>query len=392
MKVKIGGPFKVTAPMRANVNDILRSGRLSPGPFVKEFERKFAGYHNVPNGVMTNSGTSALVVALQALKEIEGWEVIEEQYDPPIYPEVIVPAITFVATINAVLHCSLRPILVDVDPVTYTIDTDQIEAKISDHTKAIVPVHAFGLPANMSPILKLASEYNLKVIEDACESLGATYNGGQAGAWGDIGCFSFYMSHHITAGVGGMAITGNPWYARRMRSLISHGWDRKEAPMDETEYDFEAIRQRYHFKSIGHSFRATEIEAAIALPQLDTLKADIQRRVDNAKALTAGLKPFADKLQLPTCPYNRSHALMMYPIILKVGGKWDLIRHLEKAGIETREMLPLTNQTCYEELFNEDDYPEAKWINRQGFYVGCSQYLTGEHMDYISEKMGEYFD
>jgi dTDP-4-amino-4,6-dideoxygalactose transaminase len=349
---------------------------------VKNFEDAFAIYHRVTQAVMTNSGTSALVVALQALKEIEEW---------PPGTEIICPAITFVATVNAVIHCRMTPVLVDVDPTTYTIDRDKIEAAISPRTKAIIPVHAFGLPADMSPILKLANDYNLKVIEDACESLGATYNGHTVGSLGDIGCFSFYMSHHITAGVGGMTITGNPWYARKMRSLVNHGWDRKEAPMDATEFDFDAIRQRYHFKAIGHSFRATEFEAAIALPQLDALKEIIKARVDNAKTLTAGLKPFADKLQLPKCPYNRSHALMMYPLVLREGDKWDLIRHLEKAGIETREMLPLTNQPCYDGLFDEDDYPVAKWINEQGFYVGCSQYLNESQMNWIGAQVGGYF-
>jgi dTDP-4-amino-4,6-dideoxygalactose transaminase len=378
--------------MKDNVHKVLNHqgvanwGRLSPGPFVAEFEKKFAAYHGVTQAVMTNSGTSALVVALQALKEVEEW---------PDGSEVICPAITFVATINAVIHCNLKPVLVDVDSITYTMDTDQIEGKITDQTVAIVPVHVFGLPADMFQIYHLADHYNLKVIEDACEALGATYNGYPVGGSRDIGCFSFYMSHHITTGVGGMAITGNPWYARKMRSLVNHGWDRKEAPMDATDFDFEAIRQRYHFKSIGHSFRPTELEAAIALPQLATLKTDIQRRVDNAKLLTSGLRPFAERLQLPTslptCPYNRSHSLMMYPIIFREGDKWDLIRHLEESGIDTREMLPLTNQPCYDGMFDEGDYPVAKWINEQGFYVGCSQYLTDEHMGYVVEKMGEYF-
>lgn len=389
MDVKIGGPFQVTAAMKDNIHKVLNSqgvpnwGRLSPGPFVKEFEQKFAAYHNVNQGVMTNSGTSALVVALQALQEIEEW---------PEGAEVICPAITFVSTINAVIHCGLKPVLVDVCPSTYTIDTDLIEGKITPNTKAIMPVHTFGLAADMSPILKLASNHNLKIIEDACESLGASCNGLPVGGLGDIGCFSFYMSHHITAGGGGIAITGNPWYAEKMRSLISHGWSRKIAPMDATEFDFEEMRNRYRFTTIGYNFRPVELMTPFTIPQLETLRANIKARVDNAKTLTAGLKPFRDRLQLPVCPYNRSHSLMMYPIVLREGDKWDLCRHLEEAGIETREMLPLTNQPCYEGIFDEDDYPVAKWINQQGFYVGCSQYLTSEHMGYVAEKMGEYFE
>lgn len=383
MKVKIGGPFKVTAPMRTNVQNVLNSGRLSPGPtFVGAFEKNFSEYHQVTNAIMTNSGTSALVIALQALKEVEGW---------PDGSEVIVPAITFVATVNAVIHCNLKPVLVDVNAYNYTIDTDLMIYAITPLTKAIIPVHVFGLPADMHPIQRLAQAHNLKVIEDACEALGATYSGRPTGGIGDIGCFSFYMSHHITSGVGGMAITGNPRLAYKMRSLISHGWDRENAPMDQTEFDFEEIRGRYHFTSIGHSFRATEFEAAIALPQLDTLEENIQRRVAYAKRLKKGLEPFADRLHISHCPHNRTHSYMMYPIVVRDGKKWPLIKHLEKNGIETREMLPLTNQPCYRGVFNEADYPIAKWINEGGFYIGCSQYLSQDHLDYTIEKFGEYF-
>ncbi|KKN30245.1 hypothetical protein LCGC14_0835950 [marine sediment metagenome] len=385
VKVKIGGPFEFTPPMRANVQNVMNSGRLSPGPtFVGAFEKNFREYHQISHAVMTNSGTSALVIAIQALKELEGW---------PDGSEVIVPAITFVATVNAVIHCNLKPVLVDVRADDYTIDTDLIlNDAITTRTKAIIPVHVFGLPADMHPIQHLAQNHDLRVIEDACEALGATYNGQPVGAIADIGCFSFYMSHHITAGVGGMAITGNPRYAWKMKSLLNHGWDRLTAPIDVMTFDFEAIKSRYHFTSIGHSFRATELEAAIALPQLDTLKSDVRRRVTRAKRLSDGLKTFADKLQLPFCPpHNRTHSYMMYPIVVRDGKKWPLIKHLEKNGVETREMLPLTNQPCYEGLFDENDYPIAKWINEGGFYIGCSQYLTRDHLDYTIEIFGEYF-
>jgi CDP-6-deoxy-D-xylo-4-hexulose-3-dehydrase len=383
MKVPIGGPFQTTPAMADNVSNVMQSGRLSPGPYCTQFERKFANWHDSQDAIMTNSGTSALIVALQAMQEIEGWG---------IGSEVIVPSITFVATLNAVLHCNLVPCIVDVDPTTCTLDVSQMVDKIKPGlTKAVIPVHAFGLPCEMFPMQSFATYYDLKIIEDACEALGATYSGQFVGGIGDIGCFSFYMSHHITAGIGGMAITSNPWYARKMRSLVNHGWEREKAPMDETEYDFDKIRRRYHFTSIGHSFRPSEFEAAIALAQLPVLPDILARRRQNAKMLSEGLKGFAHLLQLPMTPYNRSHAYMMYPIVLREGDKWQLIDHLEKNNIETREMLPLTNQPCYKGLFNETDYPVAKWINEQGFYIGCSQYLNEDHMAYVIEKFEEYF-
>ena len=386
MKIRLGD-FKMTSEMRANVDQALASGRLSPGPFVKKFEGKFAEHHRPANGrtmygVMSNSGTSSLKVALQALKEIHGW------YNGDA---VIVPALTFVATINVVLQCGLVPVLVDVNPDDYTIDASQLEAAITPRTKAIMPVHTFGLAADMGTIYSIAYDHDLRIIEDTCEALGATYSGSPVGSVGDISCFSFYMAHHITAGVGGMAVTNNVEYADKMRSLINHGWERETAPMDATEFDFDEIRQRYYFTSVGHSYRPTELEAAIALPQLATLEENIKQRRDNARTLSKKLNRFSGKLQLPKGRYNARHAFMMYPIVLKEGDKWGLIRHLEESGIETREMLPLTNQPVYEGLFDEDDYPVAKWINEQGFYVGCSQYLTDEHMNYAADTIGQYF-
>lgn len=382
MKVRIGGPFQVTAPMITDVHKVLETGRLSPGTFVKEFEGRFAQYHAVDHGVMTNSGTSALRVALQAMKELHGW------YNGAA---VIVPAITFVASVNVVLQCNLTPVLVDVNADDYTVNVDRVLDAITPRTKAIMPVHTFGLPADMGAIRDIADNYNLRIIEDACEALGAMYNGIPVGSLGGIGCFSFYMSHHITAGVGGMAITDDPSYARKMRSLINHGWEREVAPMDIDEFNFDEIRKRYYFTSIGHSFRPTELEAAIALPQLDTLHENVKRRIQNTIHLTNSLVKF-DELQLPKFPQDRLHSCMMYPLILKKGDKWALMEHLERNGIETREMLPLTNQPCYEGLFDEDDYPVAKWINAQGFYVGCSQYLTGEHMSYVADTIGEWLN
>jgi len=204
LDVKLGD-FAATDDMKRNVIQVLDSGRLSPGPFCADFERMFADFHRKTHAIMSNSGTSALVVALQALKEVEEW---------PDGSEVIVPAITFVATVNAVIHCGLKPVLVDVDPGDYTIDTSLIIEALTLKTKAIIPVHVFGLSVNMSVVQRVASDFNLKVIEDSCEALGATYAGERVGSIGDIGCFSFYISHHNPTAIGGMVFASNPKYAQ----------------------------------------------------------------------------------------------------------------------------------------------------------------------------------
>lgn len=385
------GTFEATAPIRQRVNAVLDSGRLSYGPVSREFEQRFAEMHGCNYGVLTNSGTSSLVVALQALKELHGWQDGDE---------VIVPALTFVATVNAVLHNRLRPVLVDVDPLTYNIDARQIEQAITERTRCILPVHLFGQPADMSAISTIAWRHrvkhriNLKIVEDSCEAVLAQWGlktpvgPSYVGSLGHIGCFSTYAAHLLNTGVGGICTTDNEDYAKKMRSLVNHGIDLTELPNGES-YDPTFLARKFRFTSIGHSFRITELESAIGLAQLDDLPAMIEKRQQNAAILTAALEPLTDYIQLPHTHVQATHSFMMYPIVLRQGSKWPVIHHLQRAGIECREMVPLTNQPCYRDIFCEDDYPVAKWVNESGFYVGCHQGLDGGHMRYIADVLKE---
>ena len=366
------GTFEATDEIRRRVNDVLDSGRLTYGPVSREFEQRFAWMHGCEYGVVSNSGTSSLVVAIQAMKELHGWADGDE---------VIVPALTFVATVNAVLHNRLTPVLVDVDPATYNIDTTKIIAAITGKTRCMIPVHLFGQPAEMGDVSRIAELCDLRVIEDSCETMLAKWSGLPVGSWGDIGCFSTYVAHLLVTGVGGMSTTSNPDYAQKMRSLVNHGIDLTELPSGD-EYDPTFLARKFRFTSIGHSFRITEIEAAIGLAGLDALPDMIAKRQQNAHTLMQLLQPIAEHIQTPTTHPQATHSFMMYPIVLRNGSKWPVMQHLQDAGVEVREMVPLTNQPCYN--FNEDDYPVAKWINESGFYVGCHQGLGVEHMDYIA--------
>lgn len=367
--------------MRGLIDHILNTGRLSYGPLCQEFEQRFSALHGCGYGVLSNSGTSSLLVALQTLKEIHGWDDGDE---------VIVPAVTFVATVNVVIHCNLKPVLVDIDPRYYAIDPELISSAITTRTRAIIPVHPFGQPADMTEIMEIARMHDLKVIEDSCEAMGVTHSGRPVGSMGDIGCFSMYVAHILTTGVGGIAITGNTTYARKMRSLVNHGWDRQTRPVDVKEYDLEEIRSRYYFTSVGHSFRITELEAAIGVAQLDDLPRIIDNRQFNAAHLTHGLARLNLPLGLPRTRPTNGHSWMMYPILWTEGNKWDIIAHLEANGIETREMLPLTNQPVYGSWCNEDDYPVAKMVNECGLYIGCHQYLTRADLDRVVEVFASY--
>ena len=212
---KIGVGFaSVTEAEKQYVLDALEHGRLSQGKFVARFEREFAGAHGMGYGIMCSSGTAALHLALETLKEVDGWDG---------NTQVLVPAITFIATSNACLHAGLNITFVDVEPDTYNMDPDEIEKHITPNTKCIIPVHTFGMPCRMDAIMEIARKHGLRVIEDCAEAHFAKIHGKPVGSFGDISCFSTYVAHTITTGVGGVVCTGDRQLMEILRSLVAHG-------------------------------------------------------------------------------------------------------------------------------------------------------------------------
>lgn len=373
------GDFKLTPKMQEYINDVLESNRLSYGQYSQRFEQEFAALHDCKYGVLSNSGTSSLLVALQTLKEVHDWQNGDE---------VIVPALTFVATVNVVLQCGLRPVLVDVESDYYGIAASKIQQAITDKTRCIIPVHTFGQPCNM---FDLTGDERVKIIEDSCECVGVNHWNRPVGSMSDIACFSFYMAHHITCGIGGMAITNNPEYAKIMRSLVNHGMHYGDLSQDGTFNPWRTGRQ-FEFELVGYSFRVTELEAALGLAQLETLEKMLQKRMNNAAYLADGLIDLQVPVQLPIIRPNTEHSFMMYPLVCAEEDTRDkLTQHLNEKGIGTRRMLPLVNQPCYKGLWEPADYPVAQWIDRNGFYIGCHQHLTTEDLDYIIEMFKEFF-
>lgn len=379
------GTFRATPLMKVYVDQVLSSGRISYGPFSRDFEQQFARLHGCEYGVLSNSGTSSLLVALQTLKELHGW---------PDGAKVIVPAITFVATVNIVLQNRLTPVLCDVEPEYYGLEVNGLEEVTSRHRPvAIIPVHTFGQSCDMGTVMRLADYGNMKVIEDSCEAMFVGHQGWPVGSWGDIGCFSTYMAHLLTTGVGGIATTDNPDYARTMRSLVNHGMSYDDLTGSNNGFTPVKTRRDFVFDRIGHSFRLTEFEAAVGLAQLENYREMIATRQLNAAYLSQQLEGYGDRLQLPALRPDTEHSFMMMPLVCKQPGIRDkLTRYLEDRGIETRRMLPLTCQPVYRGLFNPDDYPVAKWINENGFYLGCHQALTVNDLDYVAEMIGAFFD
>ncbi|MFH2204827.1 MAG: DegT/DnrJ/EryC1/StrS family aminotransferase [Elusimicrobiota bacterium] len=387
-QIGVGG-LEIGRSEQTYLSEVVRSHRLSYGPMTRRFEAQWARAHGCRFAMFCNSGTSALHIALAALKEKYGWKDGDE---------VIVPSITFVATANIVLHNNMRPVFVDVDPATYNIDPELIAAKITRRTRAIIPVHLLGLPCDMQPIMALARRHRLRIIEDSCETTFARYRGRPVGSFGDISCFSTYVAHYIVTGVGGFAATSNKNLAVRLRSLMNHGRDSIYIDIDDDKGArgsrlHEIVKKRFSFVSIGHSFRCTEMEAAIGLGQMRRKASIIRQRQENARRLSAGLKDLQDRIQLPTVPPDRDHMFMLYPIVVRRGTKTALVRYLEERRIETRDLLPLTNQPAYRRLFPglEKRYPVARWLNRSAFYIGCHQDLKKSEIDYVVDTIHRYY-
>ena len=387
-QIGVGG-LLLTPRAKSLVMEVLESNRLTAGPMTDRFEREMASLHDCRFGLLSNSGTSALQIAVAALKEVHGWADGDE---------VLVPAVTFVASSNIVMYNGLRPVFVDVEPDHYMIDPAKIEAKITPRTRAIMPVHIGGSPCDMDPILEIAKRRGLQIVEDSCETMFARYRGRAVGSFGAIGCFSTYVAHVIVTGVGGLCVTSDPDLIVILKSLMNHGRDsiyiRIDDDQDATKDIFEIADRRFSFVRLGHSFRCTEMEAALGVAELERREASIARRQAIARRLSSGLSDLTGHLQLPSVREGSDHVFMFYPLFLKRGSRDELIRHLEERAVETRYLLPLINQPIYKKIFGEleREYPVAAEINRRGFYVGCHPGISDTDVDYMLETFHDFFE
>lgn len=389
---KIGQGYISISPLEKEyIRQVLDSNRLSAGPFTKQFESQFAARHGCKHAVMLNSGTSALHVSVAVLKELGGWVDGDE---------VLVPASTFIASSNVILHNNLAPVFVDIDPKTYNLDPHEIERHLTQRTRAIMPVHLYGQPCDMDRILEISRRHGLKVVEDSCECMFTNFDGRPVGSLGDLGCFSTYVAHILTTGVGGLITTNNEDYAVACRSMMAHGRDPIYLKIDDDDRLEDPARRRavvsgrFNFIRLGHSFRSTELEAALGLGQLAVADQIMAARRQNAAAITRRLGHLSKWLQLPEVAPRKEHAFMMYPIVCKSGVDRDrLVDHLEEK-IETRPMMPVLSQPIYRKIFGEtleDRYPVAKWVTRNGFYLPCHPGLTPEDIETIGQTLDAFF-
>lgn len=378
---------------KAYVNQVLESGLITAGPILDKFENDFAAAHGCKHGLFLNSGTDALRCALAALKEANAWSDGDE---------VIVPALTFIATSNIVLQNGMKPVFVDVDPETFNINPAEIAFRITPNTRAIIVVHLFGLPCDMKPIQAVAKKYGLKIIEDSCETMGVKYRGRTVGSFGDIACFSTYAAHVITTGVGGLATTNDPKLASLMRSYANHGRDpqflgfRDSFQLNPEKYSnsrrsTDIISSRFTFQRIGYSARGTQLEAALGLGQLERLQAIIDQRSHNYFFLNVQLSE-TPGIRLQRTPPECEHAAMMFPVVLTNPGfsRTDVMKAIEDNGVETRPFFNILGQTPYTVDGNHEDLcPEAKHLSHQGFYVACHHLLEPIELRQIADVIKE---
>jgi len=373
----------------------LKSGRVSSGQLVHKFERRFADLLGAKHAVAVGTGTDADTLALAVLYD----------YGARRGDEVIVPALSFVATGNAVLHAGFTPVFVDIDRSTLNIDSDGIEKCITERTIAIMPVHLMGKPANMKKIMNIARKHKLQVVEDAAEAHGGTYNGKTLGTIGGMGAFSTYVAHIVTTIEGGVIVTDNDAYAEILRSLRSHGRACKcESCLLNVTGGYckkrfankELGDRRFIFERVGYSSKMNEIEAAVGLGNLGNFHDILSKRRRNLIALIkgiAGFKPYLATIKEDRGEKIGPHAL---PVIVSEDAPFsrdDIVDYLEKQGVDTRSLFQSMPTQCPGFAFlgyRHGDFPNAEFMGTNGFHIGVHHGLNDEDISYVLECFDEF--
>ena len=370
--------------------DSMVSLQVTMGKKVKKIEMEFARYLNIEYATMVNSGSSANLLALSVLSN----QTIPNHIKPG--DEIIVPAVTWSTSIFPIINIGAIPLLADVDE-DYQISTESIKELISPRTKAIVPVHLLGNVCDMRAVIDVAQDHKLFVLEDCCEAMGSEFEGKKVGTFGDFASFSSYFSHHITTVEGGFLCTNKLEYADLSRILRAHGYVRDSLKKDEHITKYPDIDPRFLFVNIGYNFRATDIQASFGLHQIKKLDGFIERRIRIGRKLTQALSKYSEYLVLPQEKTNTKHSWFVFPIRVKTHApfeKNDLVRHLEKNGIETRPIVcgNFAEQPAMR-LFKhrKGNLKHAEDIMRNGFYIGVHPFIGEDKLKQIIEVFDVFF-
>jgi perosamine synthetase len=346
----------------------IESGWISSeGPFVAEFERRFSQLVSRQHGIAVSNGTAALDVAVEALEIGPG-------------DEIIVPSFTIISCVHQIVRCGAKPIFVDADPQTWNMDVSQVESMITSRTKAIMAVHIYGLPVDLDPLMQIARRHGLKVIEDAAEAIGQTYNGKPCGSFGDVSIFSFYPNKHVTTGEGGMIVTNDDRLAERCKSLRN--------------LCFQPARRFVH-EDLGWNYRMTNLQAALGLAQVERLNEAVARKRAMGSLYTSLLQD-CPQLQLPLAETAYSKNIYwVYGVVLADEVRMDAAQamtQLARKGIGTRPFFwPLHLQPVLKKrgLLSGDALPVAERLGNRGFYLPSGLALKADQIEEAARSLRE---
>lgn len=353
------GPEEIAA-----VNAVLKSGMLAQGPKVTELEEAFASYCGTKYAVAVNSGTAAIHAALYAAGVREGDEVITVPF-------------SFIATVNPILMLGAKPVLVDIDPVTFNLDIKKVAAAITDKTKAIMPVHLYGQPSDMSALQELAKQKDIKIIEDSCQAVGAEYKHKKTGSLGDMGCFSLYATKNIMCGEGGIVTTNNEDYAITMKQFRQHG-----------------MSAQYEYVDLGFNYRMSDLHAAIAVEQLKKVDTFNETRQHTARYFDQKLSNIPG-LETPITAPDRTHVYHQYTV--RITDDFPLSRGGFVAALREKEIgagiyypKPLHSFAHIAKFgYNAGDFPEAEKATAEVVSLPIHPRVSDEDAAYIVRTVQE---
>jgi len=361
MYIPVATPNLAGNEFKYLVDAFLSTWISSSGTYIDQFEEGFSKFCGTEHGIAVSNGTVALHLSMVALGIGEG-------------DEVIVPDLTFAASINTVLHANATPVIVDVEEESWCIDPKAIEQAITPRTKAIMPVHVYGQPCDMDPIMEIARIHNLYVIEDAAEAHGATYKGKRVGSIGDVGCFSFFGNKVMTTGEGGMCITNSKELDEKMRLLRDHGMSKSK---------------RYWHDHVGYNYRLTNMQAAVGVAQLERIE-NILLTKNGYEQTVKDLLEGVDHVDFQNDKLAGRNKIVWLTCILITNGKRDeYMNTLKENGIDARPFFyPLSSMPVYSK-YSSSECPISRKISRLGLNLPSSSPIPSESLDIIRSIISE---
>lgn len=377
--------------------ETILSGQLTMGTEVRDFERAFANKVGAPFAVMCNSGSSANLLALAALTN----HLRSKRLSPG--DEVLLPAVCWSTSLWPIVQMGLIPVFVDVDPITMNVDMNDLKLRITSKTRGILAVHVLGNMCDVKSLMEICENHDLFLIEDTCESLGSTYHGKQLGTFGQFGCFSFYFSHHITTGEGGMVVCQTQEDADLLRCLRAHGWTRELSNKDALHQEYSHIDARFMFVNLGYNFRPMEISGAIGKHQLLRLDSMNANRKENRERLMKALKShekWNSQMRFPVAPDDSADpAWFGFVALLRQEFRTRLpayLSYLTDSKIENRPIVSgnFVHQPAIKTLglkVDPEGYPGADDLGTCGFFIGVHTYRLSEpQIQYLTNTMLDF--